>query len=76
VFPDVEMVEDDIAGADVVLAFYRGQIDLRDDVATLVRPADPPVRGVVIAGSTGIVTGPHRSPAAAHRPTGPPPPAP
>ena len=35
VFPDVEMVEDDIAGADVVLAFYRGQIDLRDDVATL-----------------------------------------
>jgi hypothetical protein len=33
-FPDVEMVEDDIAGADVVLAFYRSQADLNDDVAT------------------------------------------
>ncbi|MFC0549070.1 DUF3052 family protein [Kutzneria chonburiensis] len=32
-FPDVEMVEDDIAGADVVLAFYRSQADLDDDVA-------------------------------------------
>jgi len=34
-FPDVELVEDDIAGADVVLAFYRSQTALRDDVATL-----------------------------------------
>jgi len=33
--PDVEMVEDDIAGADVVLAFYRRQVDLNDDVASL-----------------------------------------
>lgn len=34
-FPDVEMVEDDIAGADVVLAFYRRHTDLSDDVTTL-----------------------------------------
>jgi hypothetical protein len=34
-FPDVELVEDDIAGADVVLAFYRRQADLRDDATAL-----------------------------------------
>jgi hypothetical protein len=34
--PDVEMVEDDIAGADVVLAFYRRLADLGDDVTTFV----------------------------------------
>jgi hypothetical protein len=32
---DVELVEDDITGADVVLAFYRRRADLGDDVTAL-----------------------------------------
>ena len=57
-FTDVEMVEDDIAGADVVLAFYRCHADLGDDVTTLVS-------GLAVASSLWVCwprrAGGHRS---------------
>jgi hypothetical protein len=57
-FPDVELVEDDITGADVVLAFYRSAADLNDDVTTLAS-------GLAVASSLWICwprrAGGHRS---------------
>jgi len=57
-FPDVELVEDDITGADVVLAFYRRQTDLSDDVTALAS-------GLAVASSLWICwprrAGGHRS---------------
>lgn len=57
-FPDVELVEDDITGADVVLAFYRRQADLSDDVTALAS-------GLAVASSLWICwprrAGGHRS---------------
>ena len=56
--PDVEMVEDDIAGADVVLAFYRRHADLGDDVTALAS-------GLAVASSLWVCwprrAGGHRS---------------
>ncbi|MFI9382657.1 DUF3052 family protein [Kutzneria sp. NPDC052558] len=54
----VEMVEDDIAGADVVLAFYRRHADLGDDVTALAS-------GLAVASSLWVCwprrAGGHRS---------------
>ncbi|HEY0499262.1 MAG TPA: DUF3052 family protein [Kutzneria sp.] len=56
--PDVEMVEDDIAGADVVLAFYRHHADLNDDATALAS-------GLAVASSLWVCwprrAGGHRS---------------